>query len=228
MVNSVLSLAVPVLALAKLASAFNCETHTFTTCEDRIVHWYDPDDGQICDPLDCGGGRAPVKTGVPGCANYSGTEVPSVSYLSCWKSLGSGSTTTIVVSSAESTTEAYITSSTAASVGSTTEPEAVETSTTESEAVESTSSTSTIQSAESTAQTKAGETTETKSNTTTQTTAGASASPSTTAAPSLTTEVETVADSTPSASSTPNAAGISLQGSLMAVAGAAVGAIFVI
>ena len=77
---------VPLIGLAKIASAKDCSTHTFTTCEDHIVHWYDPDDGQICDPLDCGGGRAPPKTNVPGCAGYTGTEVQSVSYLSCWKS----------------------------------------------------------------------------------------------------------------------------------------------
>jgi cell division septation protein DedD len=54
----------------------------------------------ICDPLDCGGGRAPVKTGVPGCANYSGTETRGTSYLSCWKP-----STTLATAPAEATTE---------------------------------------------------------------------------------------------------------------------------
>lgn len=77
----------PVLLGAIRVSAFNCETHTFTTCADKITHWYDPDDGMICDPLDCGGGRAPAKTDVPCCGNYKGTEpcVTSASYLSCFK-----------------------------------------------------------------------------------------------------------------------------------------------
>ncbi|OJD19320.1 hypothetical protein AJ78_00679 [Emergomyces pasteurianus Ep9510] len=78
-----------ILALPLFAStvfAFGCKQHTFTQCEDGITHWYDPDDGQICDPLDCGGGRAPVKYNVPGCAAYTGTETraTSASYLSCW------------------------------------------------------------------------------------------------------------------------------------------------
>jgi hypothetical protein len=32
--------------------------------------WYVPGTGEICDFLDCGGGRAPPKTTVPGCAGY--------------------------------------------------------------------------------------------------------------------------------------------------------------
>ncbi|EKJ73699.1 hypothetical protein NXS19_009428 [Fusarium pseudograminearum] len=93
--------ALPVLMLAEQALGFGCSTHSFTTCEDRIVHWFDPDDGMICDPLDCGGGRAPVKTGVPGCANYSGTETRGTSYLSCWKP-----STTLATAPAETTIEA--------------------------------------------------------------------------------------------------------------------------
>ncbi|PGH36599.1 hypothetical protein GX50_00458 [[Emmonsia] crescens] len=77
-------LALPLLATTVIA--FGCEQHTFTQCEDGITHWYDPDDGQICDPLDCGGGRAPPKRNVPGCPAYTGTETraTSASYLSCW------------------------------------------------------------------------------------------------------------------------------------------------
>ncbi|KAL4722106.1 hypothetical protein ACLX1H_010877 [Fusarium chlamydosporum] len=86
MVKTTLLSALPLLMLAEQALGFGCATHSYTTCEDKIVHWFDPDDGMICDPLDCGGGRAPVKTGVPGCANYSGTEsYGGTSYLSCWK-----------------------------------------------------------------------------------------------------------------------------------------------
>jgi hypothetical protein len=100
MVKTTLLSALPVLMLAKQALGFGCSTHSFTTCEDKIVHWFDPDDGMICDPLDCGGGRAPVKTGVPGCANYSGTETRGTSYLSCWKP-----STTLATASAEATSE---------------------------------------------------------------------------------------------------------------------------
>ncbi|SPN96559.1 uncharacterized protein DNG_00082 [Cephalotrichum gorgonifer] len=80
--------ALQLLCAAKLASAVGCAIHSFTACEDNIVHWYDPDTGEVCDPLDCGGGRAPPKTDRPGCPLYKGTEIydpNSTSILSCWK-----------------------------------------------------------------------------------------------------------------------------------------------
>lgn len=43
--------------------------------------WYVPDTGEICEILDCGGGRAPPKTDVPGCGNYKGTETYSPRYM---------------------------------------------------------------------------------------------------------------------------------------------------
>ncbi|KAI0449256.1 hypothetical protein F5B21DRAFT_60699 [Xylaria acuta] len=43
--------------------------------------WYVPGTGEICEFLDCGGGRAPPKTTVPGCAGYEGTSSYSPSYL---------------------------------------------------------------------------------------------------------------------------------------------------
>ncbi|TFA98148.1 hypothetical protein CCMA1212_010157 [Trichoderma ghanense] len=43
--------------------------------------WYVPGSGELCEFLDCGGGRAPPKTNVPGCPLYSGTETYSPSYL---------------------------------------------------------------------------------------------------------------------------------------------------
>ncbi|TRX97059.1 hypothetical protein FHL15_001853 [Xylaria flabelliformis] len=43
--------------------------------------WYVPDTGEICSFLDCGGGRAPPKTTVPGCAGYEGTATYSPSFL---------------------------------------------------------------------------------------------------------------------------------------------------
>lgn len=42
---------------------------------------YVPDTGEVCEFLDCGGGRAPPKTDVPGCEQYSGTATYSPSYL---------------------------------------------------------------------------------------------------------------------------------------------------
>ena len=43
--------------------------------------WYVPDTGEICEILDCGGGRAPPKTDVPGCGNYKGTDTYSPRYM---------------------------------------------------------------------------------------------------------------------------------------------------
>ncbi|KAL1629822.1 hypothetical protein SLS56_005218 [Neofusicoccum ribis] len=43
--------------------------------------WYVPGTGEICSFLDCGGGRAPPKTTVPGCGAYSGTATYSPDYL---------------------------------------------------------------------------------------------------------------------------------------------------
>ncbi|KFY46259.1 hypothetical protein V494_00524 [Pseudogymnoascus sp. VKM F-4513 (FW-928)] len=60
-----------------------CGIHTFGHCEDNITHLYDPLTGEICDPLDCGGGRAPPKTDVPGCGTIP-LPPNAVSYLSCW------------------------------------------------------------------------------------------------------------------------------------------------
>ncbi|KAI1814417.1 hypothetical protein GGS20DRAFT_548535 [Poronia punctata] len=45
--------------------------------------WYVPDTGEICDFLDCGGGRAaPPKTTVPGCPAYEGTGTYLPSFIS--------------------------------------------------------------------------------------------------------------------------------------------------
>ncbi|SPJ82034.1 uncharacterized protein FTOL_09439 [Fusarium torulosum] len=102
--------AIPLLMLTEKVLGFGCATHSYTTCEDKIVHWFDPDDGMICDPLDCGGGRAPPKHG-PGCGGYTGTETRGTSYLSCWKPSTTLVTapadpilTTVVTVSAEPTT----------------------------------------------------------------------------------------------------------------------------
>ncbi|EEP78958.1 predicted protein [Uncinocarpus reesii 1704] len=85
---------IPVLMLASTVLAVDCHNRSFTTCDDNIVHWYDVDTGQICDPLDCGGGRAPQRKNVPGCPAYTGTETraTSASYLSCFTPSGASST----------------------------------------------------------------------------------------------------------------------------------------
>ncbi|KAF5716033.1 siderophore biosynthesis [Fusarium mundagurra] len=200
MIKSNLLAVIPLLMLAEQALGFGCSTHSYTTCEDKIVHWFDPDDGMICDPLDCGGGRAPPKTGVPGCAGYTGTETIGTSYLSCWKP-----STTLVAAAAETTSET--TSET--TVTETAEPTStvikVETRTTTRHAVSE--SAEPLESIRVTA-----------------------ATGSTTVAPILPSEskpTEAASASTPTAAATaaaPNAARV-MEGSMIAVAGVALGAI---
>ncbi|KAG6038444.1 hypothetical protein E4U41_004205 [Claviceps citrina] len=43
--------------------------------------WYVPGSGEVCQLLDCGGGRAPPKKTVPGCPLYKGTETYSPSFV---------------------------------------------------------------------------------------------------------------------------------------------------
>ncbi|KAK3381252.1 hypothetical protein B0H63DRAFT_545813 [Podospora didyma] len=122
MVKSVLS-ALALLMLATPALSV-CGIHSFTACEDKIVHWFDPLTGEICDPLDCGGGRAPPKTDVPGCPQYKGTATrpTSASYLSCWKPPVASSATTAGTPSSnvesQTSTTAAVSSSVTPSPGS--------------------------------------------------------------------------------------------------------------
>lgn len=74
--------AVPALARTDLAG---CTTYdTVVSNADGMYAtriWYVPDSGEICDILDCGGGRAPPKTTVPGCPAYEGTETYSPLFI---------------------------------------------------------------------------------------------------------------------------------------------------
>lgn len=69
------------LALAKTDLGGCTSTATRDQYGDASVLWYLPSDGEICEPLDCGGGRAPPKTDVPGCPLYSGTASYTPSFL---------------------------------------------------------------------------------------------------------------------------------------------------
>ncbi|KAL6902754.1 hypothetical protein GGI43DRAFT_351839 [Trichoderma evansii] len=62
--------------------------------------WYVPGTGELCDLLDCGGGRAPPKTDVPGCPLYSGTATYSPSYLDLQTKAVAAATTSSVEASA--------------------------------------------------------------------------------------------------------------------------------
>lgn len=194
LLKSMLTTALPLLMLAGNALAVGCSTHSFTTCEDKIVHWYDPDTGEVCDPLDCGGGRAPPKTDEPGCPGYTGTEVRTTSYLSCFtpSSALATATTTSKSSSAESTSASDMTTK--------------ETSVASSTSASSVTGTGSSGSGTTTPATTVAATLS-SSGLSSSATSNGTASSSGSAAPAATTN-----------------AGDALTGSLMAVAGAAIGA----
>ncbi|KAG2412822.1 hypothetical protein HFD88_010379 [Aspergillus terreus] len=133
MLKPTISSTIPLLLLANTVWA-DCLHRSFTACDDRIVHWFDPSNGEVCDLLDCGGGRAPVKTDVPGCPAYKGTEVyvSTKSTLSCWTPSASLASTSATVTSTGHTTDTASVkgtdngpaSSTTASVASSTQPSA--------------------------------------------------------------------------------------------------------
>ncbi|KAK4061187.1 uncharacterized protein Triagg1_10443 [Trichoderma aggressivum f. europaeum] len=86
--------------------------------------WYVPGTGELCDFLDCGGGRAPPKTNVPGCPLYSGTETYSPSYLNLQTkaaAAGSGEATATGSSGAITTGESQVTTKATAAPSTTLE-----------------------------------------------------------------------------------------------------------
>jgi len=67
-----------------------------------MVYW-DPTNGEICSFLDCGGGRAPPKTTVPGCPQYSGTASYTPDYLPGWVAAGATSSASATASASAET-----------------------------------------------------------------------------------------------------------------------------
>lgn len=93
-------------------------TSTATTNQwgEASMLWYVPGTGEICELLDCGGGRAPPKYNVPGCAAYTGTETYSPKFLTFSTAAPAPvetGTTTAAPTDAESTTAAAEESETA-------------------------------------------------------------------------------------------------------------------
>ncbi|KAI1421178.1 hypothetical protein F5Y12DRAFT_44729 [Xylaria sp. FL1777] len=64
--------------------------------------WYVPDTGEVCEFLDCGGGRAPPKTTVPGCPQYEGTATYSPSYLPGFGAAATSTSSSVEVVATES------------------------------------------------------------------------------------------------------------------------------
>jgi hypothetical protein len=98
------------LALAALVTARTDLAGCTSTLAGNTYTYYVPGTGEICAFLDCGGGRAPPKTDVPGCPQYAGTASYEPSFLA-----GYGSSMVMAASSAYSageipTSEAVVTS----------------------------------------------------------------------------------------------------------------------
>lgn len=99
--STILSLATfATLALAKTDLQGCTSSSTVVFGGASMVYW-DPTNGEICAFLDCGGGRAPPKTTVPGCPQYSGTASYSPSYLPGW---GQSTSTSDAIPTKESAT----------------------------------------------------------------------------------------------------------------------------
>ncbi|KAF2457210.1 hypothetical protein BDY21DRAFT_345216 [Lineolata rhizophorae] len=72
------------LALAKTDIAGCVSSSTVNAFAEPSLIWFLPDTGEVCELLDCGGGRAPPKTTVPGCAAYEGTATYEPTFLPGW------------------------------------------------------------------------------------------------------------------------------------------------
>jgi hypothetical protein len=96
--------ALATLAMAKTDYEGCTSSQTVAYGGASMIYW-DPTNGEICAPLDCGGGRAPPKTTVPGCAAYEGTASYAPSYLPGWGEMTSSATSEM--SMATSTAEGY-------------------------------------------------------------------------------------------------------------------------
>ncbi|KAI0120958.1 putative siderophore biosynthesis enzyme [Xylariales sp. AK1849] len=101
-------LTTPITAKTDLGGCVSSETVAYGGAS---LIWYVPGTGEICSFLDCGGGRAPPKTTVPGCAGYSGTATYSPSFLDLAPSTTSAAAGSTQTSFASSTPVSTITSS---------------------------------------------------------------------------------------------------------------------
>ena len=123
-----LFLAGPAAAKTDIAGCVSSKTVAYGGAS---LIWYVPDTGEICAFIDCGGGRAPPKTTVPGCPQYSGTAEYSPSYLPGFGSATATATATQEASataSSSSSDESEGETTVAATAGSTVSSAAEETS----------------------------------------------------------------------------------------------------
>ncbi|KAM0426718.1 hypothetical protein ACHAPT_008034 [Fusarium lateritium] len=134
-------LAVPALAKTDMEGCTSYDSILYQGNSPYVSKiFYLPDTGEVCEFLDCGGGRAPPKTTVPGCGSYEGTETYSPRFINP-KTLGqvaseTGASETEDVSA--TITEAPTSSSSTGKAGSKTTEESSEEDETTSEEEEET------------------------------------------------------------------------------------------
>ncbi|KAJ5476769.1 hypothetical protein N7475_002498 [Penicillium sp. IBT 31633x] len=121
--KSTLSSLLGLASLASLAAARTdlegCVSSAVVVNHGASLLWYVPDSGEICSFLDCGGGRAPPKSTVPGCPLYTGTATVTPDYLEGWGPNGKqAASTSTVLSTASSTPEVVTASATQTSEAS--------------------------------------------------------------------------------------------------------------
>lgn len=129
---TILSLALTTFARTDFSGCTSSKTVAYGGAS---ILWYVPGTGEICEALDCGGGRAPPKTTVPGCAAYVGTATYSPSFIALATASAESSYATSIgswtsVASALSSTKT-ITATAGGKGSSTVSSVAVEASTTE-------------------------------------------------------------------------------------------------
>lgn len=93
-----------------------CTTTDMSSPAGASVAWYVPGTGELCDMLDCGGGRAPPKTNVPGCPSYSGTASYSPSYLPGYQAEATGAPSTTAAAGVTASPSTTVSSSFSTSI----------------------------------------------------------------------------------------------------------------
>jgi len=103
------------LATAKTDLSGCTSSETVVYGGASYVFWV-PGTGEICSFLDCGGGRAPPATTVPGCPQYAGTATYSPSFLPGYRDGSIAASTTSIAASSTSQSSAMITGSQTTSI----------------------------------------------------------------------------------------------------------------
>ncbi|RMJ22519.1 Cell surface protein [Aspergillus sp. HF37] len=117
-----LSAALVLPALAGMAAARltleGCISATISIGDEDSLVWFVPETGEVCELLDCGGGRAPPRHDVPGCPQYTGTATHTPTYIPTSHITGTEPTATQPTATEISTTPSPTTSGTTSATSS--------------------------------------------------------------------------------------------------------------